>query len=307
VVKPYSKRNQPPSVGYRYDIPLVVRKRILYALGQLSDYTGARYMMLGEVEQRILIGFGELVEAISQTTQADEPVIEHYLSCSDDQCLDFLEFLFQTHCHCEEQAGVDVINEIFRDAGIGYELSPFVTTETTEKIDSDANSPFSSAVRYEYTFPIATRKTSEILHAEVVTPAQQLLTDARFKGANEEYLSAHEYFRKSDNGACLNECLKAFESTMKIICHSKGWQYNQNDTASRLIAACLDNGLFPSYQQQQLTSLRGLLETSIPTPRNKQSGHGQGVQRNAVDDGLAGFVLHCTGATILLLVNAAAL
>jgi hypothetical protein len=49
-----------------------------------------------------------------------------------------------------------------------------------------------------------------------------VLWSAKFDGANEEYLKAHEHYRHRRNKECLTECLteclKAFESTMKIIC-----------------------------------------------------------------------------------------
>jgi hypothetical protein len=100
---------------------------------------------------------------------------------------------------------------------------------------------------------------------------------------------------------------EAFESTMKIICENKRWPYNQNDTASRLIKVCLDNGLVPTFSDTQLTSLRTLLESGVPTVRNKQGGHGQGVQRIQVADSVARFALHLTAAAILLLVESAGL
>ncbi|MDT5270649.1 MAG: hypothetical protein QOH49_2835, partial [Acidobacteriota bacterium] len=102
----------------------------------------------------------------------------------------------------------------------------------------------------------------------------------------------------------LNECLKAFESTMKVICHKRGWAYNQNDTAKKLIETCFVNGLVPGYLQSQFTALKSVLESGIPTVRNKLGGHGQGAQPAAVPSYLASYTLHLTATTILLLVQA---
>ncbi len=160
-------------------------------------------------------------------------------------------------------------------------------------------------VGYQYESGQIIVETNSVLHSEAVLPALQLLADERYAGANEEFLKAHEHYRHERYHECLNECLKAFESTMKIICHEKRWPYKQTDTAKVLIKTCLDNGLVQTFSQQQLTSLRTLLESGVPTVRNKQSGHGQGIQQHDVPDHLARYALHLTAATILLLVECA--
>ncbi|MFT8723082.1 MAG: hypothetical protein ABF443_00165 [Acetobacter malorum] len=53
-----------------------------------------------------------------------------------------------------------------------------------------------------------------------------------------------------------------------------------------------------------MTGLRTLLESAIPTPRNKQSAHGQGVDLTTVPDYIVGYVLQMTAATIVFLVRA---
>lgn len=50
-----------------------------------------------------------------------------------------------------------------------------------------------------------------------------------------------------------------------------------------------------------------LLESGVPTVRNRQSGHGHGVQVSDVSPHLARYALHLTAATILLLVECAAI
>jgi hypothetical protein len=260
--------------------------------------------MMDEVEDRILVEYGTMARAKTlETSFPEKPLIEHYLSCDTDQFLDFLEFMFQARDHCCREVGVETINGILRDGSIAYELSPFVIRETDE-VTCVPGFPFPAKV-VEYEFPQVIVKDSEFAHAEAVVPAIQLLTDSKYKNASAEYLKAHSQYRKGDNVGCLNECLKAFESTMKVICHAKKWPHKQTDTASQLVKVCLDKGLLPTYNQQQLTSLRTLLESAVPTPRNKQAGHGAGVQANMVPDYLAKYLLHVTAVTIALLVEAA--
>ena len=125
----------------------------------------------------------------------------------------------------------------------------------------------------------------------------------KFQGANEEYMKAHENYCHGKNKECLTECLKAFESTMKIICKEKGWTFSETDTAKKLILICFQNGLVPTFTQNQFTSLQNLLESGIPTIRNKLGGHGQGQIPQKVDDGMTRYGLNLTGTNIIFLVE----
>jgi hypothetical protein len=148
------------------------------------------------------------------------------------------------------------------------------------------------------------RLDSELLHAEAVKPALSLLREKRYHGANEEFLRAHEHYRHGRNEEALADCLKAFESVMKVICAKRGWPHAETDTAKKLIEVCFDNGLVPAYLQSEFTALRVSLESGIPTVRNRQGGHGRGTQPRNVPDHLAGYLLHLTATSILFLVEA---
>ncbi|RFM31230.1 STM4504/CBY_0614 family protein, partial [Chitinophaga silvisoli] len=134
-------------------------------------------------------------------------------------------------------------------------------------------------------------------------PMISVLDNNKFKGANEEFLKAHEHYRHGRNKEALTECLKAFESTMKIICKEKGWEYDQHDPAKKLIKICFQNELVPTFTQNQFTSLQNLLESGIPTIRNKLGGHGQGPIPQKVDDEMTRYGMNLTGANIIFLIE----
>ena len=148
------------------------------------------------------------------------------------------------------------------------------------------------------------RVDSELIHSEAVKPALRLLNSKNYSGAQQEFLSAYEHYRHGKNKEALNDCLKAFESTMKAICDKRKWQYKPNATSKALIQVCFDNDLVPSFWQQQLGSLRSMLESSIPTGRNKLSGHGQGNSPIVVPDYLTAYMLHMTASTLVFIVKA---
>lgn len=159
------------------------------------------------------------------------------------------------------------------------------------------------SIGYQYENGHLVKLTTTFMHSEIIRPALAVLSDPRFANAEAEFLAAHKAFREQRYSDCLNEALKAFESTMKIICHEKQWTYEQADTASRLIGRILDNGLVPVATQQQLTSLRTLLESGTPTVRNKTSGHGAGVAPVPPTEAVARFGLHTAAVNISLLVD----
>jgi len=162
-----------------------------------------------------------------------------------------------------------------------------------------------NGVGYEFSNGKIIRVDTQLLHNEIIRPALNLLNNNLFKNANDEYLSAHEHYRHQRNKECLNDCLKSFETTMKIICEKNSWSYDKKkDTASKLISICIENGLVPEYLSNFLVSVRTILETGIPTVRNKNSGHGQGIDRIIVPDFLASFLLYLTGTCIIFLIEA---
>ncbi|WP_316164810.1 MULTISPECIES: STM4504/CBY_0614 family protein [unclassified Bradyrhizobium] len=147
------------------------------------------------------------------------------------------------------------------------------------------------------------RVDSQLVHSEIVIPALSILHGKHFAGAQEEFLSAFEHYRHGKKEEALVDACKSFESTMKAICDKRGWAYDQNKaSASDLVNICLSQGLVPSFWQGHFAGLRSVLQSGIPTARNRQAGHGSGTQaRPEPPDELVGYVLHLTASTILFL------
>lgn len=174
--------------------------------------------------------------------------------------------------------------------------------ELTEKTFSEINARFKeNGVGYVLEAKQILRIDSQIVHSNIVKPTINILNEPTYSGANEEFLKAHEHYRNNRNQECLNECLKSFESVLKAICDKNNWSYSQNDTSKKLIKICFDNNLIPSYLQTQFSSLQQLFESGVPTIRNKNSGHGQGVQQIQVTNEVTSYMLHLTATNILFL------
>ena len=219
----------------------------------------------------------------------EEAVLNFFLRSIDtEKALDIIELFFRymetiidkthnyKHYFMLKTTTQDAINELnyrFKEHGFGYQYE-------------------GELIRVDATF----------VHSEITKPTIHLLNNKKFIGANEEYLKAHEHYRHGRNKECLTECLKAFESTIKIICIEKGWMFNQTDTSKKLIQVCFQNNLVPAYTQNQFTSLQNLMESGIPTIRNKLGGHGQGQIPQIVDDATTRYGLNLTGTNIIFLI-----
>ena len=159
-------------------------------------------------------------------------------------------------------------------------------------------------VGYQYESGMMVRIDSQLIHSEVVQPTLNLLQDPKFKGANQEFLSAHEHYRNKKHKECLNDCLKAVESCLKAICKARKWHYNEGDTAKRLLEIVFDRELIPNFMQSHFSALRNTLESGVPTIRNRRGGHGQGSQIVSVPESIAAYALHLTATNVLLLAKA---
>ncbi len=163
------------------------------------------------------------------------------------------------------------------------------------------------AVGYQYQAGRIVRVDSQYLHTETVEAAVSLLHDAGFKGPLEEFMKAHEHYRKGNNEDAITRANNAFESTMKAICDKRGWDYGKGKaTASPLINTLFDNGLIPSSMQSHFTGLRTTLADGLPTVRNKTEGaaHGQGADPVDVQKHIVSYALHLAATNIVFLIEA---
>ena len=159
-------------------------------------------------------------------------------------------------------------------------------------------------VGYQYENGQIIRVDSEFIHAEAVKPALQLLSDPTYKGAQQEFLKAHEHYRHERYSEALIDCLKAYESTLKIILDKNKWEYSPNATADELTGRLMQSGLVPEFWQQYFKSLKNTLTSGVPTARNKLAGHGAANEVREIPEYLVSYILHMTASTIVFLIKA---
>lgn len=288
-------RGEMPDVYVYDDLPQPLRVQIVHIIRDAfgtdnygSDHAAKAYEF---VKQSLCREYG-LFELVKHPRSDQESVFNFFLQEeSVERALDVVELCFRI-----------IQIHIADDQSYKY--------HTNRKIDSDdataeLNERFKEhGVGYQFESGEIIRVDSQFLHAEAVKPTLAVLRDKSFKGANEEFLKAHEHYRHGRYKESLVDALKAFESTMKTICSLRGWPTQPTDTAKNLIATCMNNGLFPAYFDSQFSSIRSLLESGVPTVRNKNGGHGQGAAPVTVPEYLARYTLNLTATTVLFMVEA---
>jgi AbiJ N-terminal domain 4 len=204
------------------------------------------------------------------------------------------------------EKAIDVVEVVFEAIYSLIEKRGHFLEQSPESAIAELNGRFKEhGVGYQFESGRIIRVDSQFEHEDVVKPALALLRDPDFKGPNAEFLRAHEHHRQGRQEECLVDCLKAFESTMKVICDQRRWPYDKSRATSKdLIGIVLTKELVPLHFQNEFTGLRTMLESGVPAVRNKNAAHGGGGQVRKVPPYLASFALHSTAANILLLIEA---
>jgi hypothetical protein len=298
VVKFYSRRKSPPPKILRYDIPPDIRTRILTVFQDHSyEPHGGFSKLLEDVGKALFKQYGGLSRSMYEAARrSNHPVIEHFFSCDDKYALDFIEACFQQPVYNGGQKGVDEINEIFLESGIGYELTPLVE----HSVETRWLGRLRPAIETE--FPRVIRRDDQLVHQEIIEPMLNLLTDSRLRVANTEMLKALTVLRQGDFEDAITLAGSSFESLLKTICDIKKWPYDQDhDTCSKLVDICQAHGLFPAFY--------GQIFKAVGTVRNKLSdAHGRGpAPQHQVSKEFADHMIHMTSSHMLLIAKLAGL
>ncbi len=292
---------------YQYDVlPRPFREQVMHILiDSLGGYQDRRSSYLsapsanGRWETLFLRYARELGTFQLGNVPHANPFQQCYMYLHDaatKEALDFIDWAF----HYIDQDLRQDPEYIVHVPGRGYQIVKLDTAieELNERFQEHQ-------IGYQFQHGQLIKQTDHYIHEEVVLPALTLLSDPQFRGAQDEFRSAHRHYRERRYKEAVADALKAFESTMKSILDERKWAYEkEKDTASKLIQILFQRELLPAMLQNQFTQLRGLLESGLPTVRNKTSGHGQGTEPMTLPKYVAEYALHMAAANIVFLVHA---
>lgn len=269
----FSRRHQPAQDAFRYDFQHEVRSRILHTVSaQLESEEFNNYGfndVIDEVGNKLKQRYGGLRRSGYEAARiSNDPVIEHFFQCSDEEVMDFLQLCFETRWNFGRQPMVDALNRVLQEENIGYELTPY------SEIETEGATLFGRFIQRGKTIrpvlPKVVRKDEKLLHAEVVKPCLDALSNPLFESASAELLNAFDEYRQGKYADAITDAGASFESVLKVICSAKKWAYDkERDTCSKLLDICRENSLFHPFYKP-------ILEGSA-TIRNKLGdAHGKG-------------------------------
>jgi hypothetical protein len=275
VAQIYSQRNRPQPNQLRYDLPNEVRRRLFTTIQQAGADYDPEYendALLNQLGRKLVKQYGGLcAPAYEAARQSTNPVIEHFLSCDDGMALDYIEFWFQCPGYARSgRRAVEDLNDVLRECGIGYDLSPWVNKETVRPKSMSAMFAMAGVEPEVIAYPQFIQRDSQFTHATVVKPCLDVLTNPSLTQANKELLGAFAKYRHGDFDGAITSCGAAFESVLKTICDRKNWKYDRDkDALARLVDTCYQNNLFPSFYVEVFKQ--------VGTVRNKLGdAHGRG-------------------------------
>jgi len=286
-------RGEVPDV-YQYEtIPAELRVQIVHiirdAFGDLYDFQGTEREDFKFIHEALCREYG--VFSLGREYESNfQAVVNFFLKTQKiEEVIDVVELTYK------------YIDRVVRKYQYSYNNQKMSADEAIAELNYRFRE---HRVGYQYESGMMIRVDAQFIHEEIVRPALSMLSDPMYEGANAEFLSAHEHYRNKKYKECLNDCLKAFESTIKAICTQRGWEFKSGDTARLLIEIVFEHELIPSFMQTHFAGLRSTLEAGVPTVRNRLSGHGQGVEEVIVSESVAAYALHLTASNVLLLTRA---
>jgi hypothetical protein len=288
---------------YRYDVvPEPLRAQVAYiwnaAIGgyqEMSPYTVANPPRSNARWEFIRSVIAKERGVFTLSRPNDNPFkqcFSYLMTGSTDEALEIIELTFR------------FIDRAMRDVP-EYQLQQEGLKQDADDAISELNERFREhGVGYRYEDGVLVRIDSELLHAETTVPALRLLREEGFQGPLEEFLSAHEHYRKGEMKDANVDALNALESTLKTICVKRKWRYSPTATATDLVRLVVDKGLIPAQLQSQFDHLITAMTRGLPPVRHNFGGHGQGPEPTTVADHLAAYALHLMAANIVLLIEA---
>ena len=279
------RRGEFPDVYQYVDLPAAFRTQVVFILADLFSYDRSRNEWFKAIHDTLAREIGVFRLHDRANNPWDEVTLFFLNTTNVDDALSVIETSIRAAVAAQE-----------KDRHISYRMTPSQAVE-------ELNTRFKEhGIGYQFESNEMVRIDSEFLHQEAMKPALQVLKATQYAGANEEFMKAHEHYRHRRHSEAINECLKALESTLKVICHRRKWRFDaKRDTANSLLDIVFEKGLLPDYLQSQFGTLRSLLQSGVPAVRNRESGHGAGEEPRHVPQHLAAYVLHLTASAIVFI------
>lgn len=281
-----------PDVLQYDDLPVEFRNQFMYILSDVCNSANDELAMFLAKQYCREKGFRNLAGYTIHDSRTARLAFDKYIDTSTtDEMLDLIDFI------------CSMLNWLITT----QTFTQYMLYETPNAIRcafAELNNRFKQHnLGYEVTNGQLVRIDNQVIHAQYVKPALQLLGDEEFAGAEEEYRNAFEARRAGNNKDAILNAGKCFESVMKIICRKKYNADVDNCAAGALLDKLEQKEFFPKYMNKHFEKIVDTLRFGAPTVRNKVAGHGQGSEITEAPDCLVDYVLGLVAVNSVLLVK----
>ncbi len=283
----------------QYDsLPETFRVQVVHiwmdSLGNGSPSYHLSSQWWGEIYKAYICEKGKFCLTHHQQRPADQ-CCNYFLKASREDALDLIELTFQS-----------IKRKVSRYDSAQLSYHGGIITTPNEAIAELNHRFMEHGIGYEFAGGELIRKDSQFIHAQAVKPALALMQDAGagFSGPLQEFLDAHQRYRRGEMEDAIVWAGKSFESTLKAICDARSWRYEKGKaTTSDLVAVVLAKGLIPTWLTDHFAGLRKVLETGLANVRNKSAAHGAGATPIPTPEHMARYALNLAASNIVFLIE----
>jgi len=266
-----------------------------------ANFSNMLNEMLLQVRDLFLVKLGRfnLQDNVNNQNELMD-VFNFILNCEGEYFLDFLEYIFITKCFNNVNGQlinsiVKDINYIFEQDKVQFQLTNYVV-EWKDEQGQNIYGMSGGKIRSIIAYPQIISKDDDFTYSEMIKPTLELLKDNRFNNANKEFLEALEHYKIKNYKESITSCCSSIESTMKVLCKIRKWEYKENSTLNPLLLFIVEKGELPKWYENMLI---------IPaTIRNKiGSSHGKGDQNIIASRNQARYQINIAAAEIIFLIE----
>ena len=237
---------------------------------------------------------------------AERGVLDQYLGArSANNLLDHTAKEFQAAGQDESRDFIEFMC-IYINTTMRRGLSSGSSTFFIDKALEDFNARLREArlaYRFEPQLNQLVNIGTEQTHEAIVRPALNLLAQAGFEVALSEFGKAFDHLGGGSWKDSITAAGRAFEATMKAICTARGWAFEAEAPAGRLVTVCMNNGLLPRELSKNVEAYVAMLKAGVPEVRNEAGAHGSAPHDEPATETLARYAINQSAASVLLLLE----
>lgn len=250
--KLYSQRQKAAPLALSTEITQRHRNRLFYLINVSMNQQMAMYTSpYSDIASRLFGKYGQLKikenSLYRNSGISPEVLMEHLELCTNDEFLDFIEIAMFYIDHNKLNVCVTQANEIFREEGLSYVLTPY-----TESHENDPETGISKVERY---YPQIILVDNQLTHQEIIVPALNLLTNPALSVVNQELLEAFHHIRDKKYADAITRAASSLESMFKVIFKREKMALPNNTALGRLVTEFFNQEKLPKHYENSFLAV----------------------------------------------------